>query len=145
MPTNNTLNYSIHGGSTWVVGGQLDVSGVVSVSSGGYLTQPVFTPTTASEIDVPGIWCLDGSTTVKDYVLADPVVGGTYTVFAINATSSEMVSITSTGAVIGGYTIGTGKAVTWYGAGSATLVGSSAAQWIAILAACSSGAVAITG
>ena len=81
----NTLNYRAIGGSTWVVGGDLNVvsggsidvesGGVVSFESGAYAGSAVATHTTNLSPLIPGAMNLIGGTTVIKVVLPSPVAG----------------------------------------------------------------------
>ena len=75
MASANTRNYKKHGGSTWVVGGNLDIvsSGYMPISSGGLFSMPV-TRSTATDESIPnyGFCIINSSGADVDVRTVDP-------------------------------------------------------------------------
>ena len=137
----NTRNYQNQGGSTWVIGGDLNIvsSGNVTVSSGGQVTMPV-TKSTETDEAIPNYgFCIiksseadadcrlvDAPTRAGLLLMLSAVTGTTVGVNVCVASVSSNVDITIESS-------GVSKPV-WEtsGGNTVTLVSANTSQWVVI-------------
>jgi len=138
----NTLNYRAQGGSTWVVGGELNISGIVNYASGAYNTRTLTYHTTAESPLIIGGMNWSSTSTGITMALPTPVAGAEVMHFSGNGTSGKFVIRSASATTLLDIVIGTATEATLFADDNTHIASSgpllllkaiNSSQWVAII------------